>query len=161
MKRMGILLCLMLAVMMFTGCGEAVEILPEEVVDTQTVECTVIDFYETSVTTHNRNYYGYGQYGYGQTGNHYGNIYGYEQTNVNVQHYVYLKDNDGDVASFEITADCAAALNALKGKEITLEYEKRKGKLYTRRCYKWNDFELEYSSLVEAGDTVTTDEQEG
>ena len=147
MKRMGILFCLMLAVMIFTGCGEAVEILPEEVVDTQTIECTVIDFYETSVTTHDRNYYG--------------NIYGYEQTNVNVQHYVYLKDNDGDVASFEITADCAAALNALKGKEITLEYEKRKGKLYTRGIYKWNDFELEYSSLVETSDTVTTDEQEG
>lgn len=157
MKRMGILLCLMLAVMMLTGCGEAVEILPEEVVDTQTVKCTVVDFYETSVTTRHRNYgsiYRYGQ-------NHYGGIYEYGQTEVNVQHYVYLKDNDGDVASFEITAECAAALNALKGKEITLEYEKRKGKLYTRDSYKWNDFELEYSSLVETGDTVTTDEQEG
>lgn len=157
MKRMGIILCLMLAVMMLTGCGEAVEILPEEVVDTQTVECTVVDFYETSVTTRHRNYgsiYGYGQ-------NHYGGIYEYGQTEVNVQHYVYLKDNDGDVASFKTTAECAATLNALKGKEITLEYEKRKGKLYTRGIYKWNDFELEYSSLVETGDTVTTDEQEG
>lgn len=163
MKRTEIILCLtLLMAMVLTGCGETVELFPEITVsETQTIECTVDGFYEANESKQHTSYnVGYGNVGgksgYAVTPSHY--------TSVETLHYVYLKNENGDVASFKISADCSAALAKLEGKSITLTYEKHENKLFTDEYYEWNGFRLTYSALVEANennDAVTTAEQEG
>lgn len=163
MKRTEIILCLtLLMAMVLTGCGEAVELFPDtSVPETQTIECTVDGFYETNESKQHTSYdVGYGNVGgksgYAVTPNYY--------TSVETQHYVYLKNENGDVASFKISADCSAALARLEGESITLTYEKHENKLFTDEYYSWNGFKLTYSALVEAGennDVVTTAGQKG
>ena len=159
MKRTGLLLCLMLMVTPLTGCNtEPIEILPAVTSESETIECTVDGFYDTSEEKHHTSY----NVGYGHAGGKSGYaIVPNSYNTVETKRYVYLKNNNGSVASFEISADCEAALARLEGKNITLTYTTTENVVFTSRVYKWNDFELKYSALVEsANDVVTTAEQE-
>ncbi len=154
-KRTGAWLSLILSATVFTGCGaEPVEILPSVTSETATIECTVDSFYDVTETKRHVSYnVGYG-YMNGTPG--YALVPG-EYESAEEKHYVYLKDSYGNTASFEISADCMAALIKQEGRNITVTYTSTENVLFTKSGYEWNGFTLEYSALVE---TETTTEQE-
>lgn len=177
MKRIMILVTMLLMAAFVTGCGEstAVELktAETEILDKQKITCSIEGFYETGDTeTEYDTDINFGMVYYG--GN-YGMVAVPNSSSRDVpvtNHFVYLKNESGDVAVFKISSSCIAAMSALSNKNITLDYSHTKTEYkvmgtYEYKTYTWNGFELEYETtlpkenkLVEAtteGETLCQD----
>ena len=154
MKRCVLLIAAILAVAPITGCDtEPVKVMEATTVEEKTISCKVEKFTEVSDTEEKSDtdinvggYYG-GNNKYGVVAVPHSSTSYVPVTN----HYVYLKDEEGNTAVFKISADCYAVMSQLEGENIEVEYKQVEGVFKIHEAeFTWKGFTLEHQAILDA-----------